>query len=131
MITARREAVPIAGYPYSSARIKTEGLHAWQYGCMEARLKLSQGQGLWLAFWMMGDEFREKGWPASDAVDIMENIVSQPDHVYAHMYRPGYSGSAGIGSGLVVPAETRQNNFHIYAIEWDQGGIRWYFDEQK
>ena len=130
MIEARQETVPLNGYRYSSARIKTEGLHAWKYGHMEARLKLPQSQGVWPAFWMMGDDFEQKGWPACGAVDIMEFIGSQPDTVYAHVHGPGYSGSAGIGYGLVVPAETLQDDFHVFAIEWDQNGIRWYFDNQ-
>jgi beta-glucanase (GH16 family) len=130
VIKARREAIPIDGYVYSSARIKTEGLHAWQYGRIEARIKLPKGQGLWPAFWIMGDDIEQKGWPACGAVDIMELIGSQPDLIYAHIHGPGYSGSSGIGTGLAVGPETLQDDFHVYAIEWDQDGVRWYFDDQ-
>lgn len=78
----------------------------------------------------MGDDLEEKGWPACGAVDIMEFIGHQPDLVYAHIHGPGYSGSKGIGTGLVTGLETLWNDFHVYAIEWDQDGIRWYFDDQ-
>ncbi len=130
VIEARRETVPIDGYIYSSARIKTEGLHDWQYGRIEARIKLPEGQGLWPAFWILGNDLEQKGWPACGAVDIMEFIGRQPDLFYAHIHGPGYSGSKGIGTGLVTGPETLRDDFHIYAIEWGQDGIRWYFDDQ-
>ncbi len=59
-----------AGRDYSSARIKTQGLHAWQYGRIEARIKLPYGQGIWPAFWMLGDNLYQKGWPAAGEIDI-------------------------------------------------------------
>jgi len=59
----------------------------------------------------------------------MEFIGSQPNLVYAHLHGPGYSGGNGIGTGLAAGAGPLQDNFHVYAIEWDQAGIRWYFDD--
>jgi beta-glucanase (GH16 family) len=131
VIEARQESKPIAGRHYSSARVKTEGLHHWQYGRIEARLKLPQGQGIWPAFWMMGEDYEENGWPACGEADIMEYIGSEPDLIHATMHGPGYSGRDGIGTTLAVPAESLQNDFHVYAIEWDENEIRWYFDDQQ
>jgi beta-glucanase (GH16 family) len=130
VIEARKEAVSFSGKPYSSARIKTQGLHAWTYGRIEARMKLPYGQGIWPAFWMLGDN--NKGWPASGEIDILEHIGKTPDTIYATVHAPGYSGGKGVGGKFIVPdVDTLKNDFHVYAIEWQENEIRWYFDEQE
>ena len=59
---------------YNSARLKTQGLHAWQYGKVAARIRLPYGQGIWPAFWMLGDNITTVGWPKCGEIDIMEMI---------------------------------------------------------
>jgi beta-glucanase (GH16 family) len=129
VIEAREEDVSFSGKPYSSARIKTQGLHAWTYGRIEARMKLPYGQGIWPAFWMLGDN--NKGWPASGEIDILEHIGKNPNTIYATVHAPGYSGGKGVGSNLVVPEGTLKDDFHVYAIEWQENEIRWFFDDQE
>jgi len=129
VIEAREDPTLPAGRPYSSARIKTQGLHAWQYGRIEARLKLPYGQGLWSAFWMLGASNR--GWPASGEIDILEFIGKTPNTIYGTVHAPGYSGDNGVGSSLVVPSATLKDDFHVYAIEWQENEIRWFFDDQE
>ena len=129
VIEAREEKATVSGRPYSSARIKTQGLHAWQYGRIEARMKLPYGQGIWPAFWMLGANNR--GRPASGEIDILEHIGMEPNTIYATVHAPGYSGGSGIGSSLVVPDDTLKNDFHVYAIEWQENEIRWFFDNQE
>jgi beta-glucanase (GH16 family) len=131
VIEARKEKDLIEGRKYSSARIKTQGLHAWQYGRIEARIKLPYGQGIWPAFWILGEDFSTDGWPACGEVDIMEFIGKEPDQIHATMHGPGYSGAGGIGSSLTTSAESLKNDFHVYAIEWQENEIRWYFDDQQ
>ena len=43
---------------YTSARLKTQGLQTFQYGRIEARIKVPSGDGLWPAFWMLGARLR-------------------------------------------------------------------------
>ena len=129
VIEAREEPELVGARHHSSARIKTQGLHAWQYGRIEARIKLPYGQGIWPAFWMLGDNMR--GWPASGEIDILEFIGREPDRIYATVHAPGYSGGEGVGSHILVPAESLRNDFHVYAIEWEENEIRWYFDDQQ
>ena len=131
VIEAREEPEFVAGRSYSSARLKTQGLHAWQYGRIEARLKLPSGQGFWPAFWMLGEDIYRKGWPAAGEIDILEFIGREPDHIYATVHAPGYSGGDGVGSSLTVSPEALKNDFHVYAIEWEENEIRWYFDDQE
>lgn len=131
VIEAREDTTLPAGRPYSSARIKTQGLHSWQYGRIEARIKLPYGQGIWPAFWMLGENISNKGWPASGEIDILEFIGREPDHIYATVHAPGYSGGDGVGSSIVTSADSLKNDFHIYAIEWQENEIRWYFDDRQ
>jgi beta-glucanase (GH16 family) len=131
VIEAREEEATFSGRPYSSARIKTQGLHAWQYGRIEARIKLPYGQGIWPAFWMLGENIGSKGWPGSGEIDIVEFIGREADHLYATVHAPGYFGGDGVGSNITVSADSLKNDFHIYAIEWEENEIRWYFDDQQ
>ncbi len=131
VIEARQEKNLIEGRAYSSARIKTAGLHAWQYGRIEARMKIPYGQGIWPAFWILGEDFDTQGWPTCGEIDIMEFIGREPDEIHATIHGPGYSGEDGMGSSLVASTKSLKTDFHVYAIEWQENEIRWYFDNQQ
>ncbi len=113
---------------YTSARINTRGLHEFQYGRIEARMKLPYGQGIWPAFWMLGSN---ASWPLGGEIDIMEYIGKTPDTVYQTVHGPGYSGAKGIGSHFILTADSLKNDFHIYTIEWTKNEIHWYVDYQE
>src|SRR5260370_24436225 len=57
---------------YTSARLKTQGLCSQAYGRIEARIKIPAGQGMWPAFWMLGNDISSVGWPKSVEVAILE-----------------------------------------------------------
>jgi len=59
---------------YTSARLVTRGTFSQAYGRFTARIKLPRGQGVWPAFWLLGDDFEKVSWPACGEIDIMENI---------------------------------------------------------
>lgn len=121
-----------AQYGYSSARIKTQDLQAWQYGRIEGRLKLPQGQGIWPAFWMLGNDIDKTAvWPNSGEIDIMELIGKEPNTIYNTVHGPGYSAAKGIGSHTDLPQGSLQSDFHVYAIEWEPTEIRWYIDDSQ
>ncbi|RPH74547.1 glycoside hydrolase family 16 protein, partial [bacterium] len=61
-----------SGRSYTSARLKTQNKKFWKYGKVEARLKLPAGQGIWPAFWMLGQNINSVGWPKCGEIDIME-----------------------------------------------------------
>ena len=42
------------GSIYTSARLKSQDLQDFQYGRIEARIKVPEGKGTWPAFWMLG-----------------------------------------------------------------------------
>lgn len=72
-ITARQESFEGSGY--TSARLITKGLFQQKYGRFEARVKLPTGQGLWPAFWLLGDDSNGDIWPQIGEIDVMEYLI--------------------------------------------------------
>jgi beta-glucanase (GH16 family) len=115
---------------FTSARIQTKGKFAQAFGKFEARVKIPYGQGIWPAFWMMGDV--AAGWPGNGEIDIMENIGREPSMVHGTVHGPGYSGAHGIGAPFSLPAGERFcDDFHVFAVEWEPKAIRWYVDGKQ
>lgn len=113
---------------YTSARLVTQDRYEFTYGRVETRMILPEGNGLWPAFWMLGNNFDSVGWPASGEVDIMEFIGRVPDTVYGSLHGPGYSGADNAGAAYVAGPEVSEQ-FHVYAVEWEPDEIRWYVDD--
>lgn len=115
---------------YTSARLKTEGLQEFQYGRIEARLKVPPGAGLWPAFWMLGNDFDGSNWPDCGEIDIMEYIGKEPDLIMGTVHGPGYSGALGITKWNRQSYDIA-DDFHTYAIEWSPDQIDWFYDGAK
>ncbi|GAA3865355.1 RICIN domain-containing protein [Streptomyces lannensis] len=134
VITARRENP--ANYQcwygtcqYTSARLNTSGKFTAQYGHVEARMKIPRGQGMWPAFWMLGNDIGQVGWPNSGEIDVMENVGFEPSTVHGTIHGPGYSGSGGIGAGYSLPnGQAFADAFHTFAVDWAPDSITWSVD---
>jgi beta-glucanase (GH16 family) len=113
---------------YTSARMKTAGKFEQQYGRFESRIKIPYGQGIWPAFWMLGNNIGQVGWPTCGEIDIMENIGKEPAIVHGTIHGPGYSGGAGIGSPFSLASGRFADDYHLYAVEWEPNVIRFYVD---
>jgi beta-glucanase (GH16 family) len=114
---------------YTSARLITKNKFTIKYGRIEARIKIPYGQGLWPAFWMLGDDIDRVGWPACGEIDIMENIGKEPSLIHGSIHGPGYIGGAGLGSSYSLPNNKRfAESFHVFAVEWEANSIRFYCD---
>lgn len=117
MIEARKE--DYKGAAYTSARLKTQGLKTFQYGRIEARLKLPAGQGMWPAFWMLGDDIILKNWPGCGEIDIMELKGQEPSTIHGSAHGPGYSGGAALTGGFTLPGGARfDQDFHVFSVDW-------------
>lgn len=121
VITAQKESY--GGMNYTSARIKTQGLKSFTFGKIEARIKLPSGQGIWPAFWMLGDNISSVGWPKCGELDIMERVNNNANvNGTAHWYSNGQA-DYGLTSGSLDFSQ-----FHTYSMEWDTSYIRWFVD---
>ncbi|MFF9486894.1 lectin [Streptomyces sp. NPDC014676] len=114
---------------YTSARLNTATTFTQAYGHFEARIKVPRGQGMWPAFWMLGDDLGTAGWPNSGEIDIMENVGYEPGVVHGTVHGPGYSGGGGIGAAYTLPGGASfADGFHVFAVDWSPEKITWSVD---
>jgi beta-glucanase (GH16 family) len=124
------------GSYYTSARLKTLGLQEFKYGRIEARIKVPEGAGTWPAFWMLGANFdqeapeAENQWPNVGEIDIMEYVGRDPDLVVGTLHGPGYAGAGGLTKWF-RQEEPIADDFHVFAVDWDETGIRWFFNDEQ
>jgi beta-glucanase (GH16 family) len=124
--------------PYTSARLNTRYKADFKYGRFEMRAKLPSGQGAWPAFWMMPTDEVYGGWPRSGEIDIVEAVnlkVPTDDGLESNIYGTLHYGKEWPNndqSGKAYTFDQASNpadDFHTYAIEWQEGEIRWYVDD--
>lgn len=124
VIEARKENYN--GMNYTSARLKSQGLKNWTYGKVEARMKLPAGQGVWPAFWMLGENISQVSWPKCGEIDIMEHINNESAiHGTIHWDSTGNNTHAQYGAASPNIDVTQ---YHVYSIEWDASSIKWFVD---
>jgi beta-glucanase (GH16 family) len=116
---------------YTSASINTLGKVAWKYGRIEVSAKMPHGGGMWPAIWMMGANIKEVSWPLCGEIDIMEFIGNHPEDIYGTIHYPDSVTAKHHSSGSKILSDKLANDFHVYAIEWDDQKIDIYFDDKK
>lgn len=127
LITAIKEEFSGAGY--TSARLITKGKLETQYGRVEARIRLPFGQGMWPAFWMLGDDNNgTENWPNIGEIDIMENRGQEPSKMIGSLHGPGYSGGNAVSKEYNLENDRFDTGFHIFGIEWGPNYINYYVD---
>ncbi len=128
-ITAKEQAQN--GKSFTSARLNTRDRFAFRYGRLEARIRLPGGQGLWPAFWLLPQDDTYGGWAASGEIDVMEAVNlggsgGNDIHGTIH-YGAQWPNNLSSGDAYMVATDAT-NDFHIYALEWDETEMRWYVD---
>ncbi len=128
VITARKENY--GGKDYTSARITTQDKFEFQYGKIEARMRLPFGQGIWPAFWMLGANHSEVGWPACGEIDIMEMVGGQDreNTVHGTVFWDHNGSNADYGQPYTLPSGIFADAFHLFSVEWTPQSIRWFVD---
>ncbi|MCU0430871.1 MAG: family 16 glycosylhydrolase [Cytophagaceae bacterium] len=125
-LTIEVRAENMGGRSFTSGKIHTNGKFSQTYGRFEASVRLSNGAGLWPAFWMLPTV---NNWPTTGEIDILEfrgdmlNRVSGTLH-----YGNPWPQNQNDGSDYYHPVNDLHTTFHTYAVEWEPGEIRWYFD---
>lgn len=129
--------------PFTSARLRTLNKGDWTYGRFEIRAKLPQGQGTWPAVWMLPTDWVYGGWAASGEIDIVEAVNlktasdaadAQPGELESRVHGTLHYGKAwpenvSSGTDYKFPADANPADvFHTYALEWEDGEMRWYVD---
>jgi beta-glucanase (GH16 family) len=115
---------------YTSARMKSEGLFSFQYGRIEASIKLPEGQGLWPAFWLLGNNIATINWPACGELDVMEHIDgSNPQNLGYDWVQGSVHGTSLKGGTQYHPSGFSAAGFHTYGMIWTKGQIQYYVDD--
>lgn len=116
---------------YTSARMVTKGRHSWKYGRVEARAKVPKGVGPWAAFWMLGNNIDEVGWPRCGEIDIMEYVGYMADTILGTVHTEAYNHGKGTQKGGKITIDNPTDDFHVYAIEWDAEKILFFVDDHQ
>jgi beta-glucanase (GH16 family) len=128
VITARQETVDVN--PYTSARLTTKGLFAQAYGRFEARIRLVSGRGLWPAFWIMGEDIDQVGWPSAGEMDVMEQKGGNVLSVSSSLHGPTTSARMDVPVTQTAPVPGGADaDYHVYAVEWDPASIVFLLDD--
>jgi len=112
---------------YTSARLVSKSKGDWQFGRFEIRAKLPAGRGTWPAIWMRPTGQAYGGWPRSGEIDIMEHVGFDMNKIYGSLHNTNRNGADAVGESIVVPDV--DTTFHVYALEWRPGEIRWFVDD--
>lgn len=127
-ITARSESYE--GSNFTSAKILTRGKFETTFGRFEARIMLPFGQGIWPAFWLLGDDSGGTvSWPQIGEIDIMEYRGQEPAAIHGSVHGPGYSGGNAVTDRYQLLNGRFDTEFHVFAIEWGPDFIRYYVDD--
>lgn len=123
LIIGKKESYQNANY--TSASLVTDGKYSWTYGKIEARIKMPKGQGMWPAFWMLGQNIHQAGWPECGEIDIMEHINNE-DIMHGTLH---WFNGQHVSSGGTIQCDVTQ--YHNYSIEWDNEAVKLCLDGEK
>jgi beta-glucanase (GH16 family) len=133
VLTAIRET-SASGRPYKSGRLSSGFSRSpffSTYGRWEARMKIPAGQGVWPAFWGLGDWNAVQHWPRVGEIDVMESINSgSVTHGGIHTVAASDNSSHRNFGGQSArhPSGSWANGWHVWRIDWDSNGITWSID---
>ena len=149
-ITAKYES--FEGKNYTSARINTQDKFEFTYGRVEMRAKLPNWDGMWPAFWLLGANIDEIGWPNCGELDILEHgdyvkdstsndpgLISSAVHYGPQDYSRQTTNVPGkiffdtgqerfIRSEKII--EKPFEEYHTYSMQWSPDKIQFFIDEE-
>ena len=137
ILTARRE--DYKNKNFTSGRVNSLGKIAFTHGKIEASIKLPKtANGLWPAFWMMGNDYSQVGWPKCGETDIME--MGNADGINKNNQETYFNGACHWGQGWPNASYANASNkayslqdgeFHLFTCIWDENTIKMYVDLDK
>lgn len=138
-LTARREN--FSGKQFTSGRVNSMGKKYFTHGKVEAYICLPKtANGLWPAFWMMGNDYPSVGWPRCGEIDILEmgnshGIKTGTQETYFNgachwgFYKDG--NYPNYAKASYAPYSLQDSEFHLYTLIWDEKSIKMYLDLDK
>jgi len=115
---------------YTSSSISTKGKHSWTMGRFVMKAKLAHGEGMWPAFWTVGDKGE---WPSNGEIDIMEyydkSILANVASGTKNRWQARWSSKKTKVKDISQDKEWL-DQFHIWRMDWDEKSIRLYLNDQ-
>lgn len=121
------------GFDYTSSRMKTQNKFNFTHGRVDIRAALPEGQGIWPALWMLGENITQVSWPRCGEIDIMEIVGHEPSTLHGTVH---YANSNGdhIQNGKAYylgGGKKFSDEFHVFSIVWEEDKIEWYLNDTK
>ena len=113
---------------YTSTRMNTKGKNEFTYGYIEARAKIPSGQGIWPAFWMLGSNIDQVGWPKCGEIDILEYVGKEPSTIFTSLHTQDSHGNTVNTRKTAIKGI--EQGFHLYAIDWTKDKIDFFVDHK-
>ena len=139
ILTARREEH--LGHYFTSGRVNTSGKMKFTHGKVEASIMIpSTANGLWPAYWMMGNDYDNVGWPRCGEVDILEmghaNGIAagtQDRYLNGACHWGYYKGSSypNYSNSVTYDYSVQDGEFHLFSCVWDENALAMYIDLDK
>ena len=127
-----------SGSNFTSARIRTEDKLTFKYGKIEARIKMPDlADGLWPAFWTLGNDFSQVGWPSCGELDIVEmgseqaianNVINRRVGSAAHWEN---QDTGALYTRFIDTPADLNDDFHIFTMDWTPERVTTYIDGQQ
>jgi beta-glucanase (GH16 family) len=140
VLTARKQVSN--GKSFTSGRINSEQKVFFTYGKIESHIKMPvTANGLWPAFWLLGSNYSDVGWPRCGEIDIIEmgNAEGIKSGSQAYYFNGachwGYYNDKGqypnYALHSVCPYSIEDGEFHLFTVEWTDKTIKMYLDRDK
>ncbi|MEZ4816887.1 MAG: glycoside hydrolase family 16 protein [Flavobacteriaceae bacterium] len=123
-ITARKE-----DSLYTSTRITTNDKFELTYGRFVMYAKIPGGKGIWPAFWMLGSNINEVGWPKCGEIDIMEYVGKDPGVLYTTLHTQDSHGNSINSKKSYI--ENIEEGFHLFEVDWKPESITFFIDGKE
>lgn len=129
-----------SGKTCTSGRITTQNKMTFQYGKIEARIKLPKtANGLWPAFWLLGTDIPVMSWPKCGEIDILEMgssdgiFIGAQDRYFNGACHWGFVENGSHPTNVAAKANpySLQDDFHLYSMVWNNKFIKMYLDQDK
>lgn len=139
IITAKRQNY--GSKNFTSGRLTTQGRMRFCHGKIEASIKLPKtANGLWPAFWLLGDDINYNNWPNCGEIDILEMGNSDcfqngtQDRFFNAACHWGPM-SNGNHPNYYKPNtwnySLQDDQFHLYTMYWDDQKLTMYLDQDR
>jgi len=120
---------------YTSSRLTTKNKKSFKYGRVDIRAALPEGQGIWPALWMLGNDISTVSWPNCGEIDIMELVGGTAEgksdktvHGTVHWDNAGSYASYGLSNSISTKFS---EEFHVFSLIWDDEKIRILRDDKQ